>query len=65
MSEDTTPNTKSIDKAVKDLLKDAAAKDADEISIERRRKSIMVAISWEKVRHGITAADEPFDPDSM
>lgn len=64
MSEES-PNTRALDKAVKELLKDASDKDADEIWIERRRKAIMTAISWEKVRHGITGADDPFDPDQM
>jgi hypothetical protein len=59
-----SPNS-ALDKAVKDLLKDAADPKADELSIERRRKSIMTAIGWEKVKHSIVEGDEKFDPDGI
>ena len=61
---DESPNA-ALDKAVKDLLKDSANKESDELMIERRRKAIMTAISWEKVRHAILEKDEGFDPSEI
>jgi hypothetical protein len=63
MSEDS-PNA-ALDKAVKELLKDAANKESDELLIERRRKSIMVAISWEKTKNAILGKDDDFDADNI
>jgi hypothetical protein len=63
MSEDS-PNS-ALDKAVKELLKDAANKESDELLIERRRKSIMVAISWEKTKNAILGKDDDFDADNI
>jgi hypothetical protein len=57
-----SPNTKALDTAVKKLLTDSAATQVDELAIERRRKSIMTAIAWEKVRHAIMDNDDGFDP---
>lgn len=63
MSEET-PN-RELDKAVKELLKDAANKEIDELLVERRRKSIMVAISWEKAKNEILGKDDEFDPQDI
>lgn len=63
MSEET-PN-RELDKAVKELLKDAANKEIDELLVERRRKSIMVAISWEKAKNAILGKDDEFDPQDI
>lgn len=63
MSEET-PN-RELDKAVKELLKDAANKEIDELLVERRRKSIMVAISWEKAKYAILGKDDEFDPQDI
>jgi hypothetical protein len=59
-----SPN-KELDKAVKELLKDAANKDSDELLVERRRKAIMTAISWEKVKNAIMEKDDQFDPQDI
>lgn len=64
MSEES-PNTKALDKAVKELLKDAAEKVVDELAIERRRKAIMVAIQWEKVRNNILGGEDEFNPEDL
>lgn len=61
---DETPNSQ-LDKAVKALLKDAENKEVDELMIERRRKSIMVAISWEKAKNAILGKDDDFDPQDI
>jgi hypothetical protein len=60
-----SPNTKELDKAVKALLKDAADKDSDDLLVERRRKAIMTAISWEKVRNAIMDKDDTFEPENL
>jgi hypothetical protein len=60
-----SPNTKALDTAVKALLKDAADKDSDDLLVERRRKAIMTAIAWEKVRRAIMGDDDEFDKDSI
>lgn len=66
MSEPTeSPNTRALDKAVKELLKDAADQNFDELVLERRRKAVMVAISWEKVRHAILDNDDGFNPEDL
>jgi len=63
--EKESPNTKALDLAVKTLLKDSAAENVDELAIERRRKAIMTAIAWEKVRHAILDKDDGFNPEDI
>lgn len=61
---DETPS-RELDKAVKDLLKDAGATGVDDLKFERQRKAVMAAVSWFKVKHGIMSKDDDFDPDSL
>jgi hypothetical protein len=59
-----SPNP-TLDKAIKELLKDSGDENADELRIERRRKAIMTAIQWEKVRHAIVDKYDHFNPDDL
>jgi hypothetical protein len=59
-----SPNA-TLDKAVKDLLKDSGDEKVDELRIERRRKAIMTAIQWEKVKNSIMDKDEDFNPEDL
>lgn len=63
MSEESP--SRELDKAVKDLLKDATAAGVDELKFERQRKAVMAAVSWFKVKHGIMSKDDDFDPDGI
>lgn len=59
-----SPNT-TLDASVKKLLKDSEDKAVDELLLDRRRKAILAAISWEKVKNAILDKDDPFDSDSI
>ena len=59
MSDEDSPN-KSIDKAIKKMLKDAEKEPMD-----MQVKIVNCAVNWEKCKHNIREPDDPFDPDQM
>jgi uncharacterized protein (UPF0335 family) len=58
MSEET-PN-KELDKAIKELLKDAKDQPFD-----MRCKAISTCIAWEKAKNAILGKEDGFDPDEI
>lgn len=64
MAKDKDSPNADIDKAVKDLLKEASAENAAPEVIRAKASVINVAISWEKVKHHIKE-DGDFDPNNI
>jgi hypothetical protein len=62
---DASPNS-SIDKAIKDLLKEVTDKSATIIpeEVTAKVRVVQTAIQWEKVKHHIKDEGE-FDPESI
>jgi hypothetical protein len=56
---DDSPN-KSLDTAIKKLLKDA-----EDQPFDMRIKALNTAIAWEKVKAALKDKDDEFDPDSL
>jgi hypothetical protein len=54
-----SPN-KAIDTRIKKLLKECEGQ-----PIDVQVKVVNSAISWEKVKHGITDKEDTFDPDKL
>lgn len=59
-SEDVESPNKAIDTRIKKLLKECEGQ-----PIDMQVKVVNSAISWEKVKHGITDSPERFDPDTL
>jgi hypothetical protein len=65
VSEEESPN-KTLDASIKKLLKDSETAGFDELILERRRKAILAAITWERAKHAILNKGEGgFDPDEL
>jgi hypothetical protein len=57
--DDESPS-KELDSRIKKLLKECEGQ-----PIDVQVKVVNSAISWQKVKHGITEKDDVFDPDSL
>ena len=59
-----TPN-KSIDDAIRTMMAKVKGKGDDSLPPDVAVKIINTAIMWEKVKHGIRDAENPFNPDDL
>jgi hypothetical protein len=59
-AKDEDSPSKELDIRIKKLLKDCEGQ-----PIDMQVKVVNSAISWQKVKHGITEKDDGFDPDSL